>query len=916
MLKTALLIGSAALSLGTASAQVSQAPLTPAQAEAAWGDLEGFWGDLEGFWGDLDPFWGDLDPFWGDLDPFWGDLDGFWGDLDGFGGDAQVAWGDLDPFWGDLDPFWGDLDPFWDPTDDTVWTDEQRAEIERRFARMAEDAEAIFGDAVKARHGQGFDEALMEPLLARYGVDADLGGLTDLSSRDRARLFLDFYDTLMDHSGRDRVDWWMSATRWTPALAQDHGEGRKAVVGILDGRVKRSAQAGRRVRYRGGYGATHEDGLQHGAAVASLIAAPHDGVGIMGMAPRARLVNHNPFDETATAGWWDIAHGIADLRRQGAHVVNASLGVEDRVLSQEWAGVMLPYAWSDDLIVVKAAGNSGVEARDTFWWDARANDALILVGSVGVSGQISAFSNRPGEACMVSWGGCADGERVMDRFLVAPGEMILVDDGSGTGTTTRASGTSFAAPLVTGTIALMHSRWPWLEQHAAATSEIVLESARDLGAPGTDAVYGRGLLDTEAALSPLDFADLYQIKGRGRNQRRVALGDALLSEGGLRGFGKKGVLVAFEDAGDTYRDFVIPLEARTVNGRTRVAGRRRQDNQSHLFGRLADWSADRQGLVGTTETGTVQGRGHTLSFERTERADGQLVGESVYRFESGATLTLGHGAGLPTSLMFDRQLDAGGARLSGTAGLMSLSKGGAYAGASLPAGALGTLSFAMTRTEQDGSAMGFEDDPAFDQHDQDAYAALGTAVSVSRQAFGADLSVGYQRLSEANGVLGTQGTGALSLGRGATTDAVTAEVVLPRAMGIRLSLSGTSGRTRGGDQSGLIRVADEGVLSTAFAARADADGVFFRGDRVALTLSQPLTATGGALVVDGASVADRETGERVGTVTRIEADGAPVVAEASYRLRVLGERGELRALAGHDASTAESQLGLSLGVAF
>ena len=41
--------------------------------------------------------------------------------------------------------------------------------------------------------------------------------------------------------------------------------------------------------------------------------------------------------------------------------------------------------------------------------------------------------------------------------------------------------TSFAAPLVSGTIALIHDRWPWLGKHPKASIDIVLKSAIDLG---------------------------------------------------------------------------------------------------------------------------------------------------------------------------------------------------------------------------------------------------------------------------------------------------------------------------------------------------------------------------------------------------------------------------------------------------
>lgn len=54
--------------------------------------------------------------------------------------------------------------------------------------------------------------------------------------------------------------------------------------------------------------------------------------------------------------------------------------------------------------------------------------------------------------------GCTVGNRLMDRFIVAPGEMIRVYDD--TGGVTRATGTSISAPIVSGAVALLHDRWP------------------------------------------------------------------------------------------------------------------------------------------------------------------------------------------------------------------------------------------------------------------------------------------------------------------------------------------------------------------------------------------------------------------------------------------------------------------------
>lgn len=62
------------------------------------------------------------------------------------------------------------------------------------------------------------------------------------------------------------------------------------------------------------------------------------------------------------------------------------------------------------------------------------------------------------------------------------------------------SGTSMAAPHVTGSLGLLKSQFPELTGPEAA--QILRETARDIGEPGVDAIYGHGALDLEEAVRP------------------------------------------------------------------------------------------------------------------------------------------------------------------------------------------------------------------------------------------------------------------------------------------------------------------------------------------------------------------------------------------------------------------------------
>ena len=77
-------------------------------------------------------------------------------------------------------------------------------------------------------------------------------------------------------------------------------------------------------------------------------------------------------------------------------------------------------------------------------------------------------------------------------FIVAHDDVLASGD---------ASGTSFAAPRVTGAAALVRHKFPNLT--SPQLKQVLLQTATDLGDPGVDDVYGYGKLNIEGALSPI-----------------------------------------------------------------------------------------------------------------------------------------------------------------------------------------------------------------------------------------------------------------------------------------------------------------------------------------------------------------------------------------------------------------------------
>ena len=182
----------------------------------------------------------------------------------------------------------------------------------------------------------------------------------------------------------------------------------------------------------------------------------------------------------------------------------------------------------------------------------------------------------------------------MNRFMVAPGELILLPDGLGG--FVRRSGTSFAAPLVSGAIALLHDRWPWLAQHPDESVDIILQSAADLGAPGVDAVYGHGLLDVQASQSPLNYNNLQFFEVRGGVMTHRTAGE-MRATGVRTTWETDGVsLHLYEPIGDTFRDFTVPMSSRLV-GKVRTLTGHYEFYQRFAQRGLTDWLGGGNGFT-------------------------------------------------------------------------------------------------------------------------------------------------------------------------------------------------------------------------------------------------------------------------------------------------------------------------------
>jgi hypothetical protein len=219
---------------------------------------------------------------------------------------------------------------------------------------------------------------------------------------------------------------------------------------------------------------------EHGTAVASVVGAPTNGLGLVGVYPQAVLQawDASPTGDGITAG--DVINGLDAAIRSGQGVINLSLGsqVRNPLIDQ-----MVAITIGAGSLVVAAAGNSRTGGSPLEYPASLPH--VLTVGAIDQSGQPAFFSS---------------GSPFVD--LAAPGMSIPV----AVPTTLHPpsnydtfSGTSFAAPIVAGAAAWVWTARPTLD--FTQLFEVMRLSARDISSPGWDAFSGFGRLDIPTALT-------------------------------------------------------------------------------------------------------------------------------------------------------------------------------------------------------------------------------------------------------------------------------------------------------------------------------------------------------------------------------------------------------------------------------
>jgi serine protease len=246
----------------------------------------------------------------------------------------------------------------------------------------------------------------------------------------------------------------------------------------------------------------------HGTHVAGTIAEATDNeLAVTGLAWGATIMPVRVLDARGYGDATTIAKGIRYAVRHGAKVVNMSLEFSTSVRQSEIPDITsaLRYATRRGVVVVGSSGNEG-EARIAY--PARTSD-VISVGATTDDGCLADFSNDGFGLDLVAPGGgddadlsndpnCHPGHHGADIYQMTYSGNSIAQFGLPSGY----DGTSMAAPHVTAAAALVIASHVLGPQPTPTQVECRLKAtARALGIPGPNRVYGSGLVDAGAATS-------------------------------------------------------------------------------------------------------------------------------------------------------------------------------------------------------------------------------------------------------------------------------------------------------------------------------------------------------------------------------------------------------------------------------
>lgn len=602
----------------------------------------------------------------------------------------------------------------------------------------------------------------------------------------------------------------------------------------------------------------------HGTAVSAVLLAARNDSGMHGMAFDATLLALRTDTPGSCGAGGDCTHGDNAIARaldiavnEGARVANISLGGSAANATLRAA---IGRATAAGMVIVMSAGNDALANPSDLALiatDAIARNQIIVTGSHGAGKIISDFSNRAGATANVFVTALGEGVRSINEN----GDAIL------------GTGTSFSAPFVSGAVALLAQAFPNLT--GAQIVQLLLDSADDLGASGTDATYGHGALNIGRAFQPRGSASL------AGSQMAVNLGTANASLSPAMGdAAQTGMGAIILDGFD--RAYAVDL-ARSI---------RKAQPQLSLAGTLGrSYRGTSLSAGGTTVAVSIADAPGGAAVRRLSLTASDAVrarataGMIASRIDPTTSVALGFGqSGASVAGQLAGRSEPAFLVARAPRDLLGFDRHGQSAASIRHR--FGTLG--VTATAESGEGLLYQGlaggrDPYF----RAPYALM--SVAADHRFGGLRLTGGLTRLTEEQTLLGAH-FGPLFGGGGSATWFADLRADWTLGRGWTLGAAARQGWTRmaaGGLLSGTPM-----IRSDAFSFDVAKVGVFGRGDEFAFRIAQPLRVASGGLSLRLPASYDYETGA-VGYADQrlnLAPTGREIQMEASYARMFLGGR--------------------------
>lgn len=464
---------------------------------------------------------------------------------------------------------------------------------------------------------------------------------------------------------------WLNQIGLTNTIASAAKWGNGQLIGVVDtginathpqfaaGQVSQLSSGCAAVSFRCSNGFADDNG--HGTSVASIAAgnrvsqfATVSGGGytttrgsFISVAPSANIAAQKVLNAAGSGYSTDVANGVRKAADAGAGVINVSITYSNDANTV----AAINYAAAKGAFIVWAGGNSAqnlLNNLNTSGLTQAAIQRLVFAGSVNSANVASGFTNKPGTGALVSTAGARTAYSA--RWVMAPGEAILAPYTTyGNNAYYLWSGTSMAAPIVSGSLILLQNAWPILKTKGT-TANLLLATASDLGAKGLDSTYGNGLVNLQAAFNP--YGTLMVTRANGQSVAVSSLTGSLISSGALGSLTAIQSKLANYTAFDSYgRNFSVNL-AGLIKSPSNKATRNPLPTNTYTAPRVMKY-ADGELAFSLQATGGQEQ--HIGEFGYNPDAEQQMV-RGYTLFTNKAESVLGFGYGSATSYPFAKAL--------------------------------------------------------------------------------------------------------------------------------------------------------------------------------------------------------------------------------------------------------------------